>query len=90
MWTFYWENLTTGWSQQSVDFLQPELDSSADLYVGVFNHDARNFTPQQAYLDRFSVETSAVPEPTSIPMWGLGALGMLFAGRKRRQLKLAA
>jgi hypothetical protein len=31
-----------------------------------------------------------VPEPASIAMWSLGALGMMFAGRKRRQMKLAA
>ena len=33
---------------------------------------------------------SGVPEPASMAMWGLGALGMMFAGRKRRQMKLAA
>ena len=32
----------------------------------------------------------AVPEPASIAMWGLGALGMMFAVRKRRQSKLTA
>lgn len=33
---------------------------------------------------------AAVPEPASIAMWSLGALGMMFARRKRQQLKLAA
>ncbi len=32
----------------------------------------------------------AVPEPASIAMWGIGALGMMFAGRKRRQMMMAA
>ena len=34
--------------------------------------------------------SAAVPEPASIAMWGLGALGLVLAGRKRRQMKLAA
>ena len=33
---------------------------------------------------------SEVPEPASIAMWGLGALGLVFARRKRRQTKLGA
>ena len=33
---------------------------------------------------------SAVPEPSSIAMWSLGAIGMMFARRKRQQKKLAA
>lgn len=33
---------------------------------------------------------SAVPEPTSIAMWGISAVGMAFARRKRRQMMLAA
>ncbi len=37
-----------------------------------------------------SIESAAVPEPASIAMWGLGALGMIFAGRKRRRMKLRA
>ena len=33
---------------------------------------------------------SEVPEPASVAMWGLGALGLVFARRKRQQMKLAA
>ena len=33
---------------------------------------------------------NGVPEPASLAMWGIGALGLVFAGRRRRQLKLAA
>lgn len=32
----------------------------------------------------------AVPEPTSIAIWGIGAIGLMFARRKRQQKKLAA
>lgn len=35
-------------------------------------------------------QTSPVPEPGSIAMWGISALGMMFARRKRRQLLMAA
>ena len=35
-------------------------------------------------------EASPVPEPASFAMWGLGALGVVFARRKRQQMKLAA
>ncbi|MBL8820268.1 MAG: PEP-CTERM sorting domain-containing protein [Planctomyces sp.] len=31
-----------------------------------------------------------VPEPASLAMWGVGALGVMFARRKRQQIKLAA
>lgn len=34
--------------------------------------------------------TTTVPEPSSLAMWGIGALGMMFARRKRQKKKLAA
>lgn len=34
--------------------------------------------------------SSAVPEPASLAMWGLGAIGMMFARRKRQQKNLTA
>ena len=36
------------------------------------------------------VGSAPVPEPASIAMWGLGAIGLVFARRKRQQKKLAA
>ena len=33
----------------------------------------------------FGQAPSAVPEPASLAMWGLGAIGMMFARRKRQQ-----
>ena len=37
-----------------------------------------------------SFSSAAVPEPASLAMWGLGAIGLMFARRKRQQMKLAA
>jgi hypothetical protein len=34
--------------------------------------------------------SQAVPEPGALGLWGIGALGLIVAGRKRRLLKLAA
>lgn len=33
--------------------------------------------------------STAVPEPASLAMWGLGAVGLMFARRKRQQRKLS-
>ncbi len=41
-------------------------------------------------LDDASLQFGDVPEPASLAMWSLGALGMMFALRKRQQKKLAA
>ena len=35
-------------------------------------------------------DTNTVPEPASLAMWGLGAIGIVFARRKRQQKKLTA
>lgn len=44
-------------------------------------------------IGRIEVYTIAaaqgVPEPASIAMWGIGALGLVFVRRKRQQMKLA-
>lgn len=41
-------------------------------------------------IHHVNVVAASVPEPTSIAMWGLGAVGMMFVRRKRQQMKLAA
>ena len=46
--------------------------------------------PLYGLSEVLTVPGSPVPEPASLATWGIGALGMVFAGRKRRQLKLAA
>ena len=38
----------------------------------------------------FGSDPAPVPEPSSIAMFGIGALGLIFARRKRQQTKLAA
>jgi hypothetical protein len=81
-WHFRWQNLNTPALSGSVEnFTIPGLDSEADLYFGVFNHDARNTTPQLATLEYFEVLTGAsVPEPTSI---GLAILAFLLFSTRR-------
>jgi hypothetical protein len=41
-------------------------------------------------LDTMVFQTAAVPEPASIAMWGIGAIGAMCARRKRQQKNLAA
>jgi len=86
VWQFSWQNLSNPISSGSfATFTVPGLDSLNDLYVGIFNHDARNFTPQNAYLDYFTVRTGVdVPEPSSVVLFGLGAVALLLAARRRR------
>jgi hypothetical protein len=91
IWSFSWENLTTGATHQTTPFSDASLNAIDDYYFGVFNHDARNNTPQDAYLQYFSLWTGGdvnpVPEPASIAMWGLaGALGLVIARRRKRML----
>jgi hypothetical protein len=47
-------------------------------------------TPEFRIIQFGATSSEPVPEPASIAMWGIGALGMAFARRKRRQMKLAA
>lgn len=76
VWHFSWQNLDTPALSGSVgNFTVPGLDSATDLYFGVFNHDARNTTPQLATLEYFQVLTGAsVPEPSSLVLWACGLL----------------
>ena len=46
--------------------------------------------PLYALSGVLTVPGSPVPEPASLAMWGLGAVGLMFARRKRQQKKLAA
>jgi hypothetical protein len=64
-WHFRWQNLDSpGLSGSIENFNIPGLDSQADLYFGVFNHDARNTVSQLATLDFFRVQIGAsVPAP---------------------------
>lgn len=67
-WYFRWQILDTPTSG-SVNFTAPSLDSQTDLYVGIFNNDARNFTPRTVSVDYVAV----VPEPTSAVLLLCGA-----------------
>lgn len=77
IWHYRWQNLSDPSFSGSIDLLPniPELDSQNNLYVGVFNHDARNFTPQTAILDSLIIRTGVdVPEPASLALFALASI----------------
>ena len=71
-------NLT---AQQYAVFLQ--APTSGDIYAFAFKIDQLNGGPQ--LIGQYSVGSSAaVPEPTSMAIFGLGALGMAYRARRKR------
>jgi len=86
VWHFRWQNLSDPSFAGSVEnLLIPDLNLANDLYVGIFNNDARNTTPQNAYLDYFVVRTGVdVPEPSSIVLLCMGLAAIGFYRRSAR------
>ena len=85
----------TGLLQQRVsagaNWLGLHLQGSS-LYEWTYTYAGDGYSDDRAEV-RLNVnyeDAAAVPEPTSIAMWGLGALGMMISVRKRRQSKLTA
>lgn len=62
--------------------------------IGAFGNSVRislnGLGSNNVVFDAPTQTSAAVPEPASLAMWGIGALGMAFARRKRHQMKLAA
>ena len=70
-------NLT---AQQYAVFLQ--APTSGDIYAFAYKIDQLNGGPQ--LIGQYSVGSSAaVPEPTSMAIFGLGALGMAYRARRK-------
>ena len=63
----------------------------SDLFVGWgYNTSGNSFSFITENTERvFFTTNSPVPEPASLAMWSVGALGAMFARRKRQQKKLA-
>lgn len=67
-----------------VNYVDSNFAAGSTLQNPAFNGGGGGY-----YGPNFTYTTAAVPEPSSIAMLGIGAIG-LFARRKRQQMKLAA
>ena len=83
-------DMMLGTNYPSKKYLPPNggLDLLGDVREILNSADVNGFFGVDDF--RFENAAAAVPEPASIAMWGLGALGLVFVGRKRRQLMTAA
>ena len=88
---------TTYWiTTQSIDYVGAwNFNNTGAIGLATFSHDSGVSwnSPTNETLGAFRIngdQAATVPEPASIAMWGLGALGLVFARRKRQQMKLAA
>ena len=64
--------------------------SSSNFNKVTVREDDGNSNSDEFFQFYKATSASAVPEPTSIAMWGLGALGLVLARRKRQQMTMAA
>ena len=80
-----------GWSSYSFTFAATSSSTRLQFFDEGFQigGDPTNGNASPL-LDNVTVIQLPVPEPASIAVWGIGALGMMFAGCKRRRLKLTA
>ena len=81
-WSMSWDNITNGNQGSSPWYSAAGLDNSQDLYVGITYGNPGNNTPQTSQVDWFAVDT--IPEPSTLVLLGLGAIGLLgYAWRRR-------
>jgi hypothetical protein len=83
LWQLSWQNLTNPiTSGSSTPISLPWLDGEPELYVGVMASNAGTATSFVGQIDSFSV--NVVPEPPSMALFGLGAVGVVVLSRRRR------
>lgn len=76
-------------STQNNTTLFSQVVSDSTFLTGMVGFDVYSQAATFSFGNTQFSQVSDVPEPTSIAMWGLGALGLTFARRKRRQIVLA-
>jgi hypothetical protein len=85
LWRLSWENLTTpSNSGAGPGFALPWLDAAPDLYVGVIASNAGTPISFPAEIEWFAVST--VPEPASLTLWAMAAVGLAALAYRRSRL----
>ena len=82
----------TAFSNDALLLLPPDLTdfTAGQLRLGFADNDNGIFGRVTAGIDSLTLETTAVPEPSSIALLGFGAVGLFAkARRRRRQAKLS-
>jgi hypothetical protein len=80
LWKMLWNDLTNASQGESPSWTVSGLDNQ-DLYVGIYYVNPRNPFSSTSEIEYFS----AVPEPSTLVLLGVGAIGLLgYAWRRRR------
>jgi hypothetical protein len=72
-----WQTYTGSWTAPAnVDHFQVEIDCTTGAAAG---------SAESIHVDNVSISQAVIPEPTTLSLVGLGALGLLLLGKKSRK-----